>query len=227
MTDAIRTPDVLLDGLPGFDWAPSFRQWDGLRLAHVSIGEGSPVVMVHGEPTWSYLWRKVAVPVRDAGHRVILPDLPGFGRSDKPMDERWYSYERHTAALAALVEDLDLRDATFVLHDWGGPIGLRVAVEHPERVSRLVLMDTGLFTGEQHMSDAWQPADPLRLERPGGAEHEALEDLARAFAEQGRAALLLRRNQAQAVAQVGHDCSTRAEDAKPRVLSLMARLMER
>jgi haloalkane dehalogenase len=155
MTDAIRTPDVLLDGLPGFDWAPSFRQWDGLRLAHVSIGEGAPVVMVHGEPTWSYLWRKVAGPVRDAGHRVILPDLPGFGRSDKPLDTRWYSYERHTAALASLIEDLDLRDATFVLHDWGGPIGLRVAVEHPDRVSRLVLMDTGVFTGEQRMSDAW------------------------------------------------------------------------
>jgi haloalkane dehalogenase len=155
MTDAIRTPDVLLDGLAGFDWAPSFRSWDGLRLAHVEVGEGAPVVMLHGEPTWSYLWRKVAPPVVDAGHRVILPDLPGFGRSDKPIDEQWYSYDRHTAAIASLLEHLDLRDATFVLHDWGGPIGLRVAVEHPDRVSRLVLMDTGLFTGEQRMSDAW------------------------------------------------------------------------
>ena len=78
MTDAIRTPDVLLDGLPGFDWAPSFRTWDGLRLAHVDVGDGSPVVMIHGEPTWSYLWRKVAPPVLEAGHRVILPDLPGL-----------------------------------------------------------------------------------------------------------------------------------------------------
>jgi haloalkane dehalogenase len=155
VTDAIRTPDVLLDGLPGFDWAPSFRQRDGLRLAHVSVGDGAPVVMLHGEPTWSYLWRKVLPPVRDAGYRVILPDLPGFGRSDKPMDEHWYSYDRHTAALTALVEDLDLRDATFVLHDWGGPIGLRVAVELADRVSRLVVMDTGVFTGEQRMSDAW------------------------------------------------------------------------
>jgi haloalkane dehalogenase len=155
MTDAIRTPDVLLDGLAGFDWAPSFREWDGLRLAHVDIGDGAPVVMLHGEPTWGYLWRKVAPAVVDAGHRVILPDLPGFGRSDKPMDQQWYSYDRHTAAIATLLEHLDLRDATFVLHDWGGPIGLRVAAEHPDRVSRLVLMDTGLFTGEQHMSEAW------------------------------------------------------------------------
>ena len=155
MTDAIRTPDVLLEGLPGFGWTPSFRSWDGLRLAHVDHGEGAPVVMLHGEPTWSYLWRKVAPPLVDSGHRVILPDLPGFGRSDKPMDERWYSYDRHTAAIADLLEHLDVRDATFVLHDWGGPIGLRVAVAHPERVSRLVLMDTGLFTGEQRMSAAW------------------------------------------------------------------------
>jgi haloalkane dehalogenase len=155
MTDAIRTPDVLLDGLEGFEWAPSFRDWDGLRLAHVDLGSGRPVVMLHGEPTWSYLWRKVAPPVLEAGHRVILPDLPGFGRSDKPMDERWYSYDRHTAAIGALLEELDVRDATFVLHDWGGPIGLRLAVEHAERVSRLVLMDTGIFTGEHGMSEAW------------------------------------------------------------------------
>jgi haloalkane dehalogenase len=155
VTDAIRTPDVLLDGLPGFDWAPSFRQWDGLRLAHVDVGSGAPVLMLHGEPTWGYLWRKVAVPVIESGRRVILPDLPGFGRSDKPMDERWYSYDRHTAAIGALLEALDLRDATFVLHDWGGPIGLRLAVEHAERVSRLVLMDTGVFTGEHGMSEAW------------------------------------------------------------------------
>jgi haloalkane dehalogenase len=155
VTDAIRTPDELLDGLPGFEWKPSFRTWDGLRLAHVDAGEGAPVLMLHGEPTWSYLWRKVAPPVLEAGHRVILPDLPGFGRSDKPMDEGWYSYERHVAAIRDLVERLDLRDATFVLHDWGGPIGLRVAVELAERVNRLVLMDTGLFTGSVPMSDAW------------------------------------------------------------------------
>jgi haloalkane dehalogenase len=129
---------------------------DGLRLAHVDEGDGAPVVMWHGEPTWGYLWRKLLPPVRDAGHRVILPDLPGFGRSDKPMDLGWYSYERHVAVAATLLEDLDLRDATFVVHDWGGPIGLRLAAEHRDRVARIVLMDTGLFTGEQRMSDAWQ-----------------------------------------------------------------------
>jgi haloalkane dehalogenase len=155
VTDAIRTPDVLLEGLPGFAWEPHYRQVDGLRLAHVDAGEGAPVVFWHGEPTWSFLWRKVAPAVIEAGHRAILPDLPGFGRSDKPIDEGWYTYDRHVAAAKRLVEDLDLRSATFVMHDWGGPIGLRVAVELAERVDRLVLMDTGVFTGEQQMSENW------------------------------------------------------------------------
>ena len=155
MTDAIRTPDELFEELPGFGWKPSFRTWDGLRLAHIDAGEGAPVLMLHGEPTWSYLWRKVAPAVIDAGYRAILPDLPGFGRSDKPIDEAWYTYDRHAAAAARLVEDLDLRGATFVVHDWGGPIGLRVAVELADRVDRLVLMDTGVFTGEQRMSENW------------------------------------------------------------------------
>lgn len=155
MTDAIRTPDVLLEGLPGFPWQPRFREVDGLRLAHVDEGDGPPVVMWHGEPTWSYLWRKVAPAILESGHRIVLPDLPGFGRSDKPMDVDWYSYDRHVAMAATLLEDLDLSGATFVVHDWGGPIGLRLAVEHPDRVDRLVVMDSGLFTGER-MNDAWQ-----------------------------------------------------------------------
>jgi haloalkane dehalogenase len=125
-------------------------------MAHVDEGDGEAVVMWHGEPTWSYLWRTVAPPLLDSGRRVILPDLPGFGRSDKPIDPGWYSYDRHVAVAATLLEDLDVRDATFVVHDWGGPIGLRLAVEHPERVARLVILDTGLFTGEQRMSGAWE-----------------------------------------------------------------------
>ena len=92
----------------------------------------------------------------DAGHRCIAPDHAGFGRSDKPTDLGWYSYDRHSELFAALLEQLDLRDATVVVHDWGGPIGLRAAVEQPDRIARMVVMDTGLFTGEQPMSDAWK-----------------------------------------------------------------------
>ena len=153
---AARTPDERFEGLPGFAFEPRYREWQGLRLAHVDEGEGPPVVFLHGEPTWSFLWRKVIPPVRDAGFRCIAPDLPGFGRSDKPRDVGWYSYDGLTAAVRALAEDLDLRGATFVVHDWGGPIGLRAAMELGDRVERLVITDSGIFTGSQRMSDAWK-----------------------------------------------------------------------
>ncbi len=153
----LRTPDERFAALPGFPWTPRYADWDGLRLACVDEGRaGAPtVVLFHGEPTWSYLWRTVIPPLLEAGLRCVAPDLPGFGRSDKPADPGWYSYDRHVAAMDALLERLDVRDATFVVHDWGGPIGLRLAVERPERCARIVAMDTGLFTGRQRMTDAW------------------------------------------------------------------------
>jgi len=153
---AFRTPDERFDGLPDFPYEPRYREVDGLRLAHIDEGEGRPVVFFHGEPTWSYLWRHVMPPVLDEGFRCIAPDLAGFGRSDKPTDLDWYTYDRHVETVAPLFEELDLRDAVAVVHDWGGPVGLRCAVEMPDRFSALVIMDTGLFTGEQRMSDAWQ-----------------------------------------------------------------------
>ncbi len=155
MTDAIRAPDELLEGLPDFPFASNYRQLDGLRLAHLDVGDGPPVMFFHGEPTWSFLWRKVIPPVRDAGYRCIAPDLPGFGRSDKPVEINWYSYDRHVSAVAPLLSELDVREATIVVHDWGGPIGLRLAAEHPDRIARIVILDTGLFTGKQVMTDAW------------------------------------------------------------------------
>ncbi len=155
MTEAYRTADERFEGLPDFGFPPRYRETGGLRLAHVDEGEGAPVVFLHGEPTWSFLWRKVIPPVRDAGFRCIAPDLVGFGRSDKPLDQSWYSYDRHTELVASLLDDLDVRHATLVLHDWGGPIGLRIAVEHPDLVARVVAMDTGVFTGHQPMSQAW------------------------------------------------------------------------
>jgi haloalkane dehalogenase len=155
MTDAVRTPEESLNGLPDFPFTSNYRNVDGLRMAHLDEGDGPPVVFLHGEPTWSFLWRNVIPPVRDAGYRCVAPDLAGFGRSDKPTDIDWYSYDRHVSMTATLLEDLDLRQATMVVHDWGGPIGLRLAVEHPERIDRLVILDTGLFTGHQRMTDAW------------------------------------------------------------------------
>jgi haloalkane dehalogenase len=155
MPTVVRTPEEAFQGLPDFPFEPHYREVDGLRLAHVDEGEGPPVIFMHGEPTWSFLWRNVIPPVRDAGFRCVAPDLAGFGRSDKPTNIEWYSYDRHVELAGTLLEDLDLRGATIVVHDWGGPIGLRLAVEHPERIERLVIMDTGLFTGHQRMADAW------------------------------------------------------------------------
>ena len=155
MSEVVRTPDAALQGLPDFPFSSHYREVDGLRLAHLDEGEGPPVIFFHGEPTWSFLWRKVIPPVRDAGFRCLAPDLAGFGRSDKPTDIAFYSYDRHVELTATLLEDLDVRGATAVVHDWGGPIGLRLAIEHPERIARLVILDTGLFTGHQKMSDSW------------------------------------------------------------------------
>jgi len=113
----------------------------------VDEGAGEPVLLLHGEPTSSFLWRNVIPPLVAAGFRAIAPDLIGFGRSDKPEDIGWYSYDRHVASIAQLVEELDLNGLTLVVHDWGGPIGLRVAVEHEPRIARLVILDTGIGVG--------------------------------------------------------------------------------
>jgi haloalkane dehalogenase len=157
-TETVRVDESAFAGLPGFDYTPNYADVDGTRVAYLDEGspDASPVWFMHGEPTWSFLWRKVFPPVRDAGYRCIVPDLPGFGRSDKPTDVGWYSYDRHCATMQALLETLDLRDATMVVHDWGGPIGMRLFTENPDRFTRLVIMDTGLFTGEQPMTDAWK-----------------------------------------------------------------------
>jgi haloalkane dehalogenase len=155
--DVFRTPDERFSNLPGFPWEPKYHEWDGLRLAYVDEGGGQPIMLFHGEPSWSYLYRKIIEVLLEKGFRCIAMDQPGFGRSDKPTDVGWYSYDRHTAAAASLVEALDLQDAVFVVQDWGGPIGLRIGmIEAPERVSRFVAMDTGLWTGRQHMSDTWR-----------------------------------------------------------------------
>jgi haloalkane dehalogenase len=144
-----RTPEERFSGLPGFDFEPNYAEIDGLRLHYLDEGprDGEPIVCFHGEPTWSYLYRKMIPPLVDAGFRVIAPDYAGFGRSDKPTERDWYTYDRHVDLVSRLLDTLDLRGATAIVQDWGGPIGLRWAVENGDRVARLVIMNTGLFTG--------------------------------------------------------------------------------
>lgn len=153
--EVFRTPEERFAGLPGFGYEPSYEEVGGLRLARVDVGGGTPVVLLHGEPAWSYIWRKVIPPLREAGHRCIALDHAGFGRSDKPLDPAWQSLERHVELTGALLERLDLRDATLVLHDWGGPIGFNVALAHPDRVARVVILDTVLDAREAWMNDTW------------------------------------------------------------------------
>ena len=142
-----RTPDERFSKLPGWSFEPRYVEVDGLRLHHVDEGTGPPVVCFHGEPTWGYLYRRMLDRLLAAGHRVVCPDMAGFGRSDKPTDQGWYSYERHVEYLARHLQQIELEDVTVVVQDWGGPIGLRWAVEHSEQVARLVILNTGLFTG--------------------------------------------------------------------------------
>jgi haloalkane dehalogenase len=153
--DALRTPDDRFSGLDGFAFEPHHHEIDGLRLHYLDEGDGPPVVLFHGEPTWSYLYRKMIPPLVEAGYRVIAPDYPGFGKSDKPTDPDFYTYDRHVEHMAKLIEALDLHDATAVVQDWGGPIGLRLAVEHPDRFSRLVILNTGLFSGQAPPSEGF------------------------------------------------------------------------
>jgi len=141
-----------MEALPGYPWVSQEHGFEGHRLAYLDEGEGDPVLLLHGEPTWSYLYRKVLPPVAEVA-RVVAPDYLGFGRSDKPTDPGWYSYDRHAASIRSLVEALDLRRLTIVVQDWGGPIGMRIAAEAPDRVDRLVVLNTAIGAGR--MPEVW------------------------------------------------------------------------
>ncbi|HXD53767.1 MAG TPA: haloalkane dehalogenase [Solirubrobacteraceae bacterium] len=147
MPEVFRTPDERFENLPGYPYEPRYTEVLGLRLHHIDEGEGPTVLCFHGEPDWSYLYRGMVDELVGSGHRVVCPDLVGFGRSDKPTDQGWYTYERHVEHVTAHLAQLDLENVTVVVQDWGGPIGLRWAVEHADQVGRLVVMNTGLFTG--------------------------------------------------------------------------------
>jgi haloalkane dehalogenase len=145
--DVFRTPDERFENLPGYAYEPHYVEVDGLRLHHVDEGEGETVLCFHGEPSWSYLYRHMLERLVGSGHRVVCPDLVGFGRSDKPTDQAWYTYDRHLETVSAHLDQVELEDVTIVVQDWGGPIGLRWAVQHADQVARLVILNTGLFTG--------------------------------------------------------------------------------
>jgi haloalkane dehalogenase len=155
VTQALRTPDERFQNLPGYHFAPHYAEVDGLRIHYVDEGSGPVVLLLHGEPTWSYLYRKMIPVLVDAGLRAVAPDLVGFGRSDKPTPRTEYTYKRHVAWIKGFIDAATLSDITVFGQDWGGLIGLRLVAEHPEMFARVVASNTGLPTGEG-MSKAFE-----------------------------------------------------------------------
>ncbi|MEV1174976.1 haloalkane dehalogenase [Nonomuraea sp. NPDC049784] len=166
----LRTPEDRFADLPGFPYEPRYAEVaDGLRMAYVEAGPagGEPVVLLHGEPTWSFLYRHVMGELAAAGLRAIAVDLVGFGRSDKPVDQGEHTYARHVEWTRALLhEALGLRRITMVGQDWGGLIGLRIAAEHPGSIARIVAANTGLPTGDIPMPEVWHRFKNAVLKAP-------------------------------------------------------------
>ena len=154
----LRTPDERFRDLPGYAFAPNYLDLDGLRMHYVDEGprEAPPVLMLHGEPSWSYLYRKMIPPFAAAGYRALAPDLIGFGRSDKPVRRADYSYQAHVDWVGDWIEALDLRDITLVCQDWGSLIGLRLAVEMDARFARVVVANGFLPTARHAMPAAFR-----------------------------------------------------------------------
>jgi len=151
--DVFRTPDERFENLPGYAFDPRYLEQDGLRMHYVEEGSGDPLLLLHGEPSWAFLYRKLIPPLAQVA-RVVAPDYFGFGRSDKPTRIEDYSYDLHYRSIERLADELDLREVTVVVQDWGGPVGLRLAVERPERVARLVILNTGIGAGRAP-SEEW------------------------------------------------------------------------
>jgi haloalkane dehalogenase len=176
--DIVRTPDERFQNLPGYSFAPRYVEVPSgtgalLRMHYVDEGPdgGPPVLLLHGEPSWSYLYRKMIPVLTAAGLRAVAPDLVGFGRSDKPKRREDYSYQRHVDWMRSFLEQLDLRSVTLVCQDWGGLIGLRLVAEHPDRFARVVAANTFLPTGDGKITDAflaWREFSQTVPEFPAG-----------------------------------------------------------
>lgn len=157
----MRTPEARFEGLPGYPWQPRYLEWRGLRVHYLDEGaKDAPVLLaLHGEPTWSYLYRRMIPPFLAAGWRVVAPDFIGFGRSDKPVEDACYTFDMHRQFLLDFVERLDLRNVALAVQDWGGLLGLTAPMEAPGRYSRLLIMNTALGTGDAPLTEgflAWR-----------------------------------------------------------------------
>ncbi|HUG76243.1 MAG TPA: haloalkane dehalogenase [Burkholderiales bacterium] len=156
----MRTPEARFAGLPGFPFRPRYLEWRGMRAHYVDEGSGEKTLLcLHGQPTWSYLYRRMIPPFVASGARVVAPDFIGFGRSDKPEDEAEYSFDSHRTFLLEFIESKNLGQITLVVQDWGGLLGLTLPMEMPERFERLLVMNTALGTGDVPLTEgfiAWR-----------------------------------------------------------------------
>jgi len=155
--ETLRTPDDRFADLPGFPYGPKYATTsDGLRMAYIDEGSGPTVLLLHGEPSWSYLYRTMIPVLVDAGYRCVAPDLIGFGRSDKPTELTDYTYARHVEWLRSVLFDaLDLRDVALLCQDWGGLLGLRLVAEQPDRFAAVCASNTGLPDGSYRLPQPW------------------------------------------------------------------------
>ena len=175
MTEFLRTPEANFADLPGYSFEPHYHQWQDLRMHYVDEGpkDGPVMLLLHGMPTWAFLYRNMIPGLVAAGYRCIAPDHLGFGRSDKPTDIHWYTIARHTEVLTSLIVALDLTNITLVCQDWGGPTGLAQAAMMPERFEHLVIMNTWLHHPEFEYSPAirnwnrnWHKGGMFHREKP-------------------------------------------------------------
>ncbi len=164
----LRTPEERFWNLPDYPFGPHYAQVGEVRIHYVDEGprQAPAVLLLHGEPSWSFLYRKMIPPIAAAGLRVVAPDLVGFGKSDKPAQREDYTYQRHVDWIRGLLEDLDLRDITLFGQDWGGLIGLRLATEHPERFARIIAANTFLPTGDVDLGPAFEAWKKFSQEVP-------------------------------------------------------------
>jgi haloalkane dehalogenase len=193
----LRTPDERFENLPGYPYEPKYTEvpdGDGgtLRIHFVDEGpsDADPVLLLHGEPSWSYLYRKMIPIIVDAGYRAVAPDLAGFGRSDKPSDRNDYSYQRHVDWMQAWLNELDISSITLVCQDWGGLIGLRLVADKPDRFAGIVAANTGLPTGDHPVTEAflkWRkfsqevPEFDVGLILQGATQTELSDDILTAY----------------------------------------------
>lgn len=157
----LRTPEERFENLPDFPFEPQYLEVDSIRIHYLDEGskDSGVILLMHGEPSWSFLYRHMIPPLKNAGYRVLAPDLVGFGRSDKPTKQSDHSYKKHVEWMTKWVKKLDLQEITLFCQDWGSLIGLRIAIENQERFSRIMLSNGGLPTGEQNMGKVfleWQ-----------------------------------------------------------------------